>query len=55
MTYLSSWEEFEKGAERLYLHDPINVCFFTVISYVYFTVIIICSPCYIVFNMVYIF
>lgn len=32
MTYLSSWEEFEKGAERLYLHDPINVCFFTVIS-----------------------
>lgn len=27
MTYLSSWEEFEKGAERLYLQDPINVCF----------------------------
>ncbi|GAB1864755.1 Signal recognition particle 9 kDa protein [Camponotus japonicus] len=24
MTYLSSWEEFEKGAERLYLQDPIN-------------------------------
>lgn len=28
MTYLSSWEEFEKGAERLYLQDPINVCVF---------------------------
>jgi len=25
MTYLSSWEEFEKGAERLYLQDPLNV------------------------------
>ncbi|KAH0949582.1 hypothetical protein HN011_003115 [Eciton burchellii] len=24
MTYLSSWEEFEKGAERLYLQDPLN-------------------------------
>ncbi|XP_011302676.1 signal recognition particle 9 kDa protein isoform X1 [Fopius arisanus] len=22
MTYMSSWEEFEKGAERLYLQDP---------------------------------
>ncbi|EFN62444.1 hypothetical protein EAG_01635, partial [Camponotus floridanus] len=29
MTYLSSWEEFEKGAERLYLQDPINVCSLT--------------------------
>ncbi|GJQ76843.1 hypothetical protein Trydic_g15050 [Trypoxylus dichotomus] len=25
MTYLKSWEEFEKAAERLYLHDPAKV------------------------------
>lgn len=25
MTYLNSWEEFEKGAERLYLQDPLKV------------------------------
>lgn len=25
MTYLSSWEEFEKCAERLYLQDPMKV------------------------------
>ncbi|XP_011876868.1 PREDICTED: signal recognition particle 9 kDa protein isoform X2 [Vollenhovia emeryi] len=24
MTYLSSWEEFERAAERLYLQDPMN-------------------------------
>lgn len=27
MTYLNSWEEFEKGAERLYLQDPMKVYF----------------------------
>lgn len=26
MTYLNSWEEFEKGAERLYLQNPMKVC-----------------------------
>ncbi|TGZ49490.1 Signal recognition particle 9 kDa protein [Temnothorax longispinosus] len=31
MTYLSSWEEFERGAERLYLQDPINVRFYKII------------------------
>ncbi|KAI4471683.1 selenoprotein f [Holotrichia oblita] len=25
MTYLKSWEEFEKAAERLYLHEPAKV------------------------------
>ncbi|XP_046989558.1 signal recognition particle 9 kDa protein [Schistocerca americana] len=25
MTYLKSWEEFEKQAERLYLQDPMKV------------------------------
>lgn len=25
MTYLDSWEEFEKCAERLYLQDPMKV------------------------------
>jgi len=25
MTYLKSWEEFEKAAERLYLQDPMKV------------------------------
>lgn len=25
MTYLKSWEEFERAAERLYLQDPIKV------------------------------
>ncbi|KAL2731663.1 signal recognition particle 9 kDa protein-like, partial [Vespula maculifrons] len=24
MTYLNSWEEFEKGAERLYLQNPMK-------------------------------
>lgn len=27
MTYLKSWEEFEKAAERLYLQDPKKVGF----------------------------
>jgi hypothetical protein len=30
MTYFKSWEEFEKAAERLYLQDPIKVCFMKV-------------------------
>lgn len=25
MTYMNTWEEFEQGAERLYLQDPLNV------------------------------
>jgi signal recognition particle subunit SRP9 len=25
MTYLKSWEEFEKAAERLYFQDPMKV------------------------------
>ena len=25
MTFLESWEEFEKAAERLYLQDPMKV------------------------------
>ncbi|XP_023704956.1 signal recognition particle 9 kDa protein isoform X2 [Cryptotermes secundus] len=25
MTYVKSWEEFEKAAERLYLQDPMKV------------------------------
>lgn len=25
MTFLKSWEEFEKAAERLYLQDPMKV------------------------------
>ena len=25
MTYLTSWEDFEKNAERLYLQDPMKV------------------------------
>lgn len=37
MTYLSSWEEFERGAERLYLQDPMNVCF--EISYSYLSLL----------------
>jgi hypothetical protein len=27
MTYLKSWEEFEKAAERLYFQDPMKVGF----------------------------
>ncbi|XP_012270194.1 signal recognition particle 9 kDa protein [Orussus abietinus] len=27
MTYLTSWEEFEKVAERLYLQDPLKARF----------------------------
>lgn len=27
MTYLTSWEEFAKAAERLYLNDPQKVTF----------------------------
>jgi hypothetical protein len=27
MTYVKSWEEFEKAAERLYLQDPMKVGF----------------------------
>ena len=29
MTYLESWEEFEKAAERLYLQDPLKVRYTT--------------------------
>ncbi|KAK3792267.1 hypothetical protein RRG08_007346 [Elysia crispata] len=29
MTYLTSWEEFAKAAERLYLSDPIKCRFVT--------------------------
>ena len=29
MTYLDSWEEFEKAAERLYLKDPMKVRYTT--------------------------
>jgi len=25
MTFLTSWEDFEKSAERLYLQDPMKV------------------------------
>ena len=28
MTFLESWEEFEKAAERLYLQDPMKVRIF---------------------------
>ena len=28
MTFLESWEEFEKAAERLYLQDPMKVRLF---------------------------
>ena len=28
MTFLESWEEFEKAAERLYLQDPMKVTLF---------------------------
>ena len=27
MTYITSWEEFSKAAERLYLNDPMKVSF----------------------------
>ena len=29
MTFLESWEEFEKAAERLYLQDPMKVRYVT--------------------------
>ena len=29
MTFLESWEEFEKAAERLYLQDPMKVRYTT--------------------------
>ena len=29
MTFLESWEEFEKAAERLYLQDPMKVLIFS--------------------------
>ena len=29
MTFLESWEEFEKAAERLYLQDPMKVSEFS--------------------------
>lgn len=32
MTYANSWEEFEKGAERLYLQDPTKVILFFLLS-----------------------
>ena len=34
MTYLTSWEDFEKNAERLYLQDPMKViCLFSILCY----------------------
>ena len=33
MTFLESWEEFEKAAERLYLQDPMKVRYFYDMTY----------------------
>ena len=33
MTYLNSWEEFEKCAERLYLQDPMKVNNYKITSF----------------------
>lgn len=32
MTFLTSWEEFSKAAERLYVNDPSKVGFFSMIG-----------------------
>lgn len=33
MTYLKSWEEFEKAAEKLYFQDPMKVGFECVLRF----------------------